>query len=86
MKRQVNPEHLPMVQKYQREVDAFRTFCIQHGYSETFAETDFNDLSLGFFIALGVTGDSGTGEDFHDAQILALVCRYDLEYWTGESL
>ena len=46
----------------------------------------FRDLSIGFFIAIGVTGVSNADEPFYDAFRLASICRYDLQYWEGQSL
>lgn len=75
-----------LLEKYPDQVAAFRKFCIEHGSDDAFEETDFTGLALGFFIALGVLGDSGTGETFYDASVLGTICRYNLQYWEGETL
>lgn len=79
-------EYRRLTSQYVEEIAAFRKFCIEHGDDPTFEEVDFKDLSLGFFIALGVTGDGGTGETFYDAWLLGTYCRYRLQYWEGQTL
>jgi hypothetical protein len=75
-----------LLKKYAEQVAKFRKFCIECGDSVTFAEVNFYDLSIGFFVALGIDGDSGTGEQFYDAGRLAVICRYHLQYWEGETI
>lgn len=76
-----------LLKVYEKEVAEFRNFCIEHAYNGQFDEQDFYSLSLGFFIALGVTGDiNNTGDKFADAFSLAVACRYNLQYWEGQSL
>lgn len=78
-----------LLERYATEVAAFRKFCIEGGEDLVFEETNFKDLSLGFFIALGVTGSTvpeDNGAPFSDAYRLATITRYTLQYWEGESL
>lgn len=75
-----------LLDKHKTEVDKFREFCILYGDHAAFDESDFSDVSLGFFIALGITGDGGTGEMFFEAYHLSTICRYKLQYWQGETL
>jgi hypothetical protein len=79
-------EYRRLLAQYAEQVAAFRKFCIEHGGDAAFEETDFTGFSMGFFIALGVVGDSGTGEAFYDASMLASYCRYRLQYWEGQTL
>lgn len=73
-----------LLETYEKQVEAFKQFCLQLDDTcgnDSLDEVDMYDLSVGFFIALGVIGDSGMGEPFYDAFCLATVCRYDFEYW-----
>jgi hypothetical protein len=81
MSKQYDAEKQRLVKQYAAEVKAFRKFCVEHGDDPVFEETDFGSLSLGFFIALGIIGDSGTGESFYDALMLDTICRYTFKYW-----
>lgn len=88
--RVLDQDDIALMVKWAEPFKKFREFCRQHGGNETFEETDFNGLSLGFFIALGVTGMSSTkyesdGEDadqFYDASVLGTLARYVFHYWT----
>jgi hypothetical protein len=86
MSYSLEEENKALLKTYAYQVSKFREFCILHGTAAAFDDADFSDLSLGFFIALGVTGDSGTNEPFYDAFVLSTVCRYTLQYWEGEQL
>jgi hypothetical protein len=82
-------QKLELLTKYADQVAKFRELCIKHGSHEVFEQVDFHNFSFGFFIALGVTGvtgDSSTDELFYDAHILSTICRYNLNYWEGETL
>lgn len=82
------PEYSNLLQRYAHEVKRFKAFCeglAPETNEAAFGETDFYDLSVGFFIALGVTGSefaSGEDDPFSDAHRLATVCRYTFGYWT----
>lgn len=59
----------------------FRQFCIESDSlpkdsedKETLDDTDWKDMSLGFFIAMGVS--------IEDAYRLSTIVRYDYGYWT----
>ena len=69
--------------KYKSQITAFKKFCCKCG-TDGFEEINFFDLGLGFFIALGVNGDSDTGEAFYDAHRLSSICRYTIQYWESE--
>jgi hypothetical protein len=75
------------LETYKVAVNAFKLFCAASDKPETwedtvidyigddpFEEINFYDVSLGFFIALGVPWD--------DAFRLARIVRYDFQYWS----
>ena len=69
--------------KYAPELNAFRKVCETWGEASCFEETDFYDFSVGFFIALGITGDSINSPPvtLSDAFSLARISRYHYQYW-----
>ncbi len=61
-----------IAEAYPEAVKAWKVFYNDEELNNLgFDEIHFGSLSLGFFIAAGVTGDSGTGEPFYDAFILS---------------
>lgn len=72
---------------YASEIAIFEKFCrtLPPGSDEgCFREINFYDLSIGFFIALGVTKNTlypDEDEPFCDAFHLAILCRYTYQYW-----
>lgn len=75
-------ENQRLMEEYGEEIEKFKAFCTSPLEGE-FDEIEFYDLSLGFFIALGVTKDTinNPPEPFGDAFGLALLCRYTFHYW-----
>lgn len=68
--RAVSDRDTALAQRYAAEIEQFKAFCERQAGTETFEEQDFYALSLGFFIALGITEDSsgdGEPEPFSDA-------------------
>ncbi len=53
--------------------EAFKRFCLQYGEDERFEDLNWYDMSVGFFMALGLTPD--------EARELANECRYTNQYW-----
>ncbi len=72
--------------KYAAQIEQFKAFVLTTVKATEDSETDvtrwdwddrdFYDLSIGFFCALGVPHS--------DAFSLALITRYDLQYWESE--
>jgi formate/nitrite transporter FocA (FNT family) len=60
-----------LAEKYPTQVAAWKEFYVKDASDDAFEETHFESMAAGFFIALGVLGDSGTGEAFYDALMLA---------------
>jgi hypothetical protein len=75
-----------LAEQYAEQVEAFKQFCIAPtSRARALEDLDWKDLSMGFFIALGVTGDSsGENDPYYDASMLSIYCRYRLQYWEGE--
>lgn len=73
-----------LLSRYSLAVNAFKQFCLDLGGGEDFEEVDFHSLSLGFFIALGVTSNLGDPDVEPDAFALARITRYQLQYWEHE--
>ena len=76
-------EYSDLLDKHRNHVLEFKAFCLGGGQDDAFEEINFRDLSIGFFIARGITGDGGTGEAFYEAFVLASICRYTLQYFDG---
>lgn len=87
--RPLEQEDIDLIARWPEQFGKFRQFCLDHSDHETFEESDFNDLSLGFFIALGVIGEAPKEplpedeEDmmFYDAAVLGTLARYVFQYW-----
>jgi len=60
-----------IVARYPTQIAAWKKWYAEHSHKGAFEEAYFESLALGFFIALGVDGDSGTGDEFYDASMLA---------------
>jgi len=77
-----------LLKKYKEQVDKFKEFCLKlspKANDAAFDDVNFYDLSLGFFIALGVVENTtcpGEYSPYADAHCLAAVCRYHFKYWT----
>lgn len=71
----VDGEYKRLAEQYKPQVDAWLAFYNSDAHDEAFEDSHFESLALGFFIALGVTGDSGTGEKFYDACRLAYIAE-----------
>lgn len=83
----LDAEEREVVARHEEAVAKFRDFCDtkagggnrltveERDYlgNDPFEESDFHDLSLGFFIALGVP--------LNDSFDLARITRYDFQYW-----
>ncbi len=65
----------PLVLKYATQVATWKAFYAGEAHDAAFEDSHFESLALGFFIALGVDGDSGTGEAYHDACRLAYMAE-----------
>lgn len=68
----MDKDYRKIAEAYPEAVKAWKAFYNDEESSHSgFDDIHFGSLSLGFFIAAGVTGDSGTGEAFYDAFILS---------------
>ena len=83
----MDKEDTLLITKYATQVAAFRRDCCD---AKDDAEADdywardlnFFDLSIGYFIAKGITGDSSEENcKYYDAHRLASIIRYELQYW-----
>lgn len=70
-----------VIEKYKKEIELFKDFCSKFGNSGRFEEINFYDLSLGFFMALGLTDNLDNPGLESPAFALARICRYDFQYW-----
>lgn len=64
-----------MTEEMQKAKDLFKEFCLECIDDERLKEIDWYDMSLGFFIALGLP--------IEQAEELACHVRYDENYWLG---
>lgn len=67
-------ENTLLQQKYAAEIAAFKRVCEQSAKVDPNDERDWYDLSIGFFLALGVS--------IADTHTLAGIVRYQLLYWS----
>lgn len=73
--QELNAQKRASLALYAPAMEAFKQFCIStESEPEEWEEVDFSDLSVGFFIALGVPNAA--------ANDLALIARYDFHYWS----
>lgn len=77
------PDDLALLEAHGAVMQKFKAWC-QSLTCNTFEETDFTDLAMGFFIALGVVGDGGPtiAEPYYDAHRLGSLARYTYKYWS----
>lgn len=62
-----------MTEQMQKAKDLFKKFCYENNQEEGLKNSDWYDLSLGFFMALGLS--------FEDSEKLACDVRYKEHYW-----
>lgn len=65
--------HAPKTPQQVAAVEKFKAFCLSSTLDDKSDELDWYALSIGFFLALGLTED--------EAFELALHVRYDKGYW-----
>lgn len=84
-----DPDKLMLIDKYLDHVISFKNdICANSDLIDSDEEQDWTSLSIGFFIARGVLGNTnGHDDDFElygqyaDAHMLATICRYTYQYW-----
>lgn len=83
--QELEDKDVEVVYKYLDAVVQFKEMCALSAKIDPSEEQDWYSLSMGFFIAKGITGDSVSDEndreDFYDVAILSCACRYTYHYW-----
>ena len=69
----VEADRIATLKANENHVKAFKKFCEDNSKNEYLDEIHWYDLSIGFFMARGLS--------VSDSVILALFCRYTAQYW-----
>lgn len=79
--RKLTDEERALVTEHFGAMQEFKEFCDLQHQGTAFNDSDFTDLSLGFFIAKGITEDLMNDDVDAPAFALARLARYVFQYW-----